>query len=848
MRTKVLKRIKGITLCFIMVIGTLLTTTVVDSETELPTVTVNSYNVATKKEPFYAQKKYRITNNKVNIPLVGGGDFKVHHVEIGDNKEVEYDNTGNNTISVDISGFSNIQSIDVYYEAKELDNFREDVTFYDYSVIGEKDSKDIRLDHTATMTFTYNGITYTDIHAKYDANHNTNTNLTGFFYSNGQDTGLNFSGEEKLTNFSYKLTGEDNSEVYKSATITFPPYGYWNMIDINITLVTPEKSCLNAGVNQFDDTLSFGQTGFSDKEVYRYSATGNRVDINVNNAAGGEAHYYNAIIPGLFDEMKNRTLNDPGFFTDTETTWKKVYDNYELNFYRNGHEYELISSTNKDTEATRLAFDRSQSDSSENNYGVKKDFFPLNDQEWEDTYEKVKSLGFDGPDGVLTTHSPASEGKGDNCFFGMKYDLYFTIGDYEGPMEFRFAGDDDLWVVLDDETTILDLGGMHQAYPQAYIDKGDLEQMKQNAPWYVDIREALEKKYENDENKSDKILNKKHKISVYYMERGGWDSSCYMKFILPNATPIQTNTGDIQFEKVNENDDLLEGVGFGLYQDENATENPIKTATSSKEGTVTFENLEPGTYYVKEISTLDGYELDETVYTATVKAGYINNLVDENGVEITEVINRSTHNKGSITISKQDGNGKALEGAGFTLYVKDDSSGSETQVGQEQITKLVMEVSINNNDQKYDASTNRYIDSDKEYIVHKTEDNNLFYFKELTDDEKDLYNNGQLNETVRATVEFNIDDLSKQYSIEETTVPYGYVQNGELNELKNKQLPLKSGETDVYDILYSVTNYKELDIPNTGQYGISMIVIPGMIFIILGAYYLFKNRRHKTFD
>ena len=103
--------------------------------------------------------------------------------------------------------------------------------------------------------------------------------------------------------------------------------------------------------------------------------------------------------------------------------------------------------------------------------------------------------------------------KAHNWYFGMEYEFTFTLGDYTGPLNFYFRGDDDFWLFVDGEKKI-DLGGIHSSVGQ-YLD---LNYLKQQNP------------------------DKEHTIKIYYLERGGYGSSCYMQFTLPNVKPVNFDT------------------------------------------------------------------------------------------------------------------------------------------------------------------------------------------------------------------------------------------------------------------------------------------------------------------
>lgn len=212
------------------------------------------------------------------------------------------------------------------------------------------------------------------------------------------------------------------------------------------------------------------------------------------------------------------------------------------------------------------------------------------------------------------------------------------------------------------------------------------------------------------------------------------------------------------------------------------------------------------------------------------------------------VVDYSNVRSGSITITKRDGTGSILSGAGFTLYSV-DSNGEKTPVGAEKITALAIRTEIDANESGFDKDAMRYNDGTSSYIVHENEEKNAyFYYRLLTETERNQYYAGTLpnSENVEAIVQFEELDLSLTYAIEETTVPKGYVQNAAMEETMSKiKLPLEEGSNNAYyDILYTVTNHNEMILPTSGLKGIAAIV--GIGVVLVGAAFVLWRLRRRT--
>lgn len=118
----------------------------------------------------------------------------------------------------------------------------------------------------------------------------------------------------------------------------------------------------------------------------------------------------------------------------------------------------------------------------------------------------------------------------------------------------------------------------------------------------------------------------------------------------------ERETGTVKIVKVDgETQTPLQGVVFWLFD---STQTKIAEGTTNANGEVTFGNLVAGTYYYQEQSTVNGYQLDQTMHLFAFSGnGTLTITVDNNPL------------KGGIRILKQDGETRdPLQGVVFWLY------------------------------------------------------------------------------------------------------------------------------------------------------------------------------------
>ena len=127
--------------------------------------------------------------------------------------------------------------------------------------------------------------------------------------------------------------------------------------------------------------------------------------------------------------------------------------------------------------------------------------------------------------------------------------------------------------------------------------------------------------------------------------------------------------GSIEVLKVDaEAKQPLGGVVYRLFD---ADGNKIADGTTDAAGKVTFSGLRLGKYFYREISTVDGYVLDETKYDFSLTTANLN----------IKVTRENAPAKGSITVRKVDVTGSPLAGAELLLETSADGK-TWTEVGK----------------------------------------------------------------------------------------------------------------------------------------------------------------------
>ena len=339
----------------------------------------------------------------------------------------------------------------------------------------------------------------------------------------------------------------------------------------------------------------------------------------------------------------------PKLFNDGDATGKQTYTGSSLTFDRVGDTYTLSAATlnNSNGRSSTLSglqyfFNPSPTSSTTHAHIFTNNFWPMDeaagrtDALWGQYGSPGSFQGFVETNGynwsdLAANFPPSDDGNAHNWFFGMNFAISFSLtADYEGPLEYYFFGDDDLWVFLDNQL-VCDIGGVHSSIGE-----------------YVNLRDYLPVGSSGQ-----------HTLSFFYTERGASGSTCYMSFTLPSVSSATTeqDTGSLKIGKTLENaggdisgqefefqvDLLTKENGSALnqtfgYARSDGTYGTIRSGGTLKlhaGETATINGVPAGTYYtVTELShegyktTVngeDGYIISKKIVTGEIaEAAFVN--------------------------------------------------------------------------------------------------------------------------------------------------------------------------------------------------------------------------------
>ncbi|WP_282929446.1 SpaA isopeptide-forming pilin-related protein [Anaerococcus sp. Marseille-Q7828] len=247
-------------------------------------------------------------------------------------------------------------------------------------------------------------------------------------------------------------------------------------------------------------------------------------------------------------------------------------------------------------------------------------------------------------------------------------------------------------------------------------------------------------------------VNYDEDIEIYYY---GHDKSRSYQNTITGDTKRKSKKGSVTVNKIDQNGKKLSGAYFQLL-DENR--NPIKTLVTDANGEAVFEDLDYGTYYIKEVQGPKGYQFTEEISKVTV------------GEKQAHVSFTAKNTKNEIEFRKVDENGLAMGGVVFELRQngrpisdQEKTSGKDGKFSWKELTPgyyEVVEKKVNN--PLYSENEGRVVASFRVDENNKIQDKKIYFPKDSNKD--DIVN--KKNEGKPIGIEFTKVDLNTGYPLE----------------------------------------------------------------------------------
>ena len=349
-----------------------------------------------------------------------------------------------------------------------------------------------------------------------------------------------------------------------------------------------------------------------------------------------------AVVQGLvYNQLVNGTIADPTgkamLYFDQNAANTLTNDEHKVMDYYAGLQFPFKATYNETTRATVYSYD------SATDYAVYYDY--ANPQLYaSDTHVKDN----EGNAGFYPLNEPDDKNNEVNNGFGMKFTIDFTVGeggvlaDGVTPVTFNFTGDDDVWVFIDGKL-VLDMGGAHAKatgsidfqtltatvkWSANAADYGPFSGTSYTGSDYTGVSNSYiyrnsdntgvwERAWLTTEESQETSLgefdySKVHTMTVFYMERGMFESNFSMNFTMVPVPSGLTLSKELNDSEINAG--ILDEISAAEdYDFTLSATSPNNTKVDFSEYTLTEKNTGMATVNKNFANTSSGQ-----TYTATI--------------------------------------------------------------------------------------------------------------------------------------------------------------------------------------------------------------------------------------
>lgn len=413
--------------------------------------------------------------------------------------------------------------------------------------------------------------------------------------------------------------------------------------DHTVTTISPSGTTINLfdyWVNPDNHLSVSGNGGINKNHRFQFKDQGAREELN--QYTGGSrvrTGIVNNVLAGGYPKLTDRWEGESlGYLFDSSVQTGKISHMGVTGLLQaKGGYYEYDSSRNYAAyNANKNAFDVynaagvMQAGAEPHSVGQ---FFPF------DAADEV----FKEEDGKLVPNGITSQNNGPlNHYFGLSMSSRFVQPkdgktNADKPMTFEFAGDDDVWVFIDD-VLVGDIGGIHASADLTInFQTGDIS-VNNSANGTLKSKFKDAGRDISGFNGSTFAGGTNHTLKFFYLERGATDSNMRLKFNL-----VTVPESDII--KFDQDGGLVEGAQFALYKTDerfaDTTTNPenlLGSGTTNANGQLTLTNdVDNGVinfddlykehgyqyYLLKETKAPNGYRSSLTATHGSMQLEYV---------------------------------------------------------------------------------------------------------------------------------------------------------------------------------------------------------------------------------